>query len=106
VTLQLLAQVGDKRQIGEIDVCSKGAAAREDVDELLRLETVERFPERGSSEPGASHEVGLDNRGTGRDVQADQQVAYRLIGEVSLVGTGIGGIRYGHGVAFWSPWMT
>ena len=82
VALELLAHVGDVREVGDVDLGGERPAAREHRDEVLEREPLDRLAHRRAAHVELAAERVLVDRRAGGDAQRDDAVPQRRVGAV------------------------
>ena len=82
VPLELHAHVGDRREVGDVDLRGEGAAARIDRDEALERQALDRLAHRRAAHLELAPERVLVDRRARRDGQRDDAVAQLGVGAI------------------------
>ena len=82
MALELHADVGDRREVGDVDLRGEGAAARIDRDQALERQALDRLAHRGAAHLELAPERVLVDRRARRDGQRDDAVAQLGVGAV------------------------
>ena len=101
VPFELDAHVGDRREVGDVDLRGEGAAARIDRDEALERQALDRLAHRSATHLELAPERVLVDRRARRDGQGDDTVAQLGVG---TIGEQLAGDRNGRVGAFIDHW--
>jgi hypothetical protein len=85
-SLQLLPDVGDQRQVPDVDLGGERPPSRVDHDQPLHLQAMDGVPQWGASHPDDLHQLRLRRAVPPGDLEAQEQVEQGLVGEVCLGG--------------------
>ena len=81
---ELLADLGDVRQVGDVDSGGERAPAGIGDDQPVALEAFERFPDGGAAESELARQALVVDRFTGPDVEHDEPLADQLVGAIGV----------------------